>query len=111
MWKGNQVHLDTYRNPSAKAKVILFHGIGMNGRQMTTIIGRPLAEDRFEVIAFDMTIYGETVVNRNMTITFSDWVECDSDYVDYEFFRDNRPIFLYGLSAGWNGNLLCCGKK
>lgn len=99
-WKGNKVHLDTYRNPNAKAKVILFHGVGTNGRQMTTIIGHPLAEDGFEVIAIDMPIYGETIVNKDMLIGFSDWVQCGSDYVDYELSRDNRPIFLYGLSAG-----------
>ncbi len=99
-WKGNKIHLDIYRNPDAKAKVILFHGVGTNGRQMTTIIGHPLAEDGFEVIAIDMPIYGETIVNENMLITFSDWVQCGSDYVDYELSRDDRPIFLYGLSAG-----------
>lgn len=35
-WKGNKVHLDTFRNQQAKAKVILFHGVGTNGRQMST---------------------------------------------------------------------------
>ena len=99
-WQDNLIHLDTYRNPSAKAKVILFHGVGTNGRQMTTIIGKPLADDGFEVIALDMPLYGETAVNRNQTITFSDWVECGNDYLNYEFSRDDRPIFLYGLSAG-----------
>lgn len=99
-WQGNQIHLDTYRNPGAKAKVILFHGVGTNGRQMTTIIGKPLAEDGFEVIALDMPIYGETAVSRIRTITFSDWVACGSDYVNYELSRDSRPVFLYGLSAG-----------
>ena len=99
-WKGNKIHLDIYRNPNAKAKIILFHGVGTNGRQMTTIIGHPLAEDGFEVIAIDMPIYGETIVNEDMLITFSDWVECGSDYVDYELKRDDRPIFLYGLSVG-----------
>ena len=99
-WKGNRIHLDTYRNPSAKAKVILFHGVGTNGRQITTIIGRPLAQDGFEVVAMDMPIYGETAVNKDMTIAFSDWVDCGSDYVNYELSRDDRPIFLYGLSAG-----------
>lgn len=99
-WKGNKVHLDIYRNPNAKAKVILFHGVGTNGRQMTTIIGRPLAEDGFEVISLDMPIYGETIVNKEMTISFSDWVDCGNDYVKYEQSKDDRPIFLYGLSAG-----------
>ena len=99
-WKGNKIHLDIYRNPNAKAKVILFHGVGTNGRQMTTIIGHPLALDGFEVIAIDMPIYGETIVNEDMLIGFSDWVQCGSDYVDWELSRDSRPIFLYGLSAG-----------
>ena len=99
-WQDNLIHLDTYRNPRAKAKVILFHGVGTNGRQMTTIIGKPLADDGFEVIALDMPLYGETAVNRKQTITFSDWVECGNDYLNYEFTRDDRPIFLYGLSAG-----------
>ncbi|WP_346906336.1 hypothetical protein [Faecalicatena orotica] len=43
-WHGNIVHMDAYRNPDAKVKIILFHGVGTNGRQMTTIIGRPLAK-------------------------------------------------------------------
>ena len=46
-WKGNKVHLDTFRNKNAKAKVILFHGVGTNGRQMSTIIGGPLSKDGF----------------------------------------------------------------
>lgn len=43
-WKGHKIHLDTYRNKEAKVKVILFHGVGTNGRQMTTIIGHPLSK-------------------------------------------------------------------
>ena len=99
-WKGNKIHLDTYRNPKAKAKVILFHGVGTNGRQMTTILGKPLADDGFETIAIDMPIYGETICKDRTKVTWSDWVQCGSDYVDYELSRDKRPIFLYGLSAG-----------
>lgn len=56
-WKGNKVHLDTFRNPDAPAKVICFHGVGTNGRQISMILGGPLA-------------------------------------------KDDRPIFIYGLSAG-----------
>lgn len=99
-WRGNQIHLDVYRNPKAPAKIILFHGVGTNGRQMTTIIGKPLADDGYEVIALDMPLYGETVVKEGQTVTFSDWVACGSDYVDEEYARDPRPVFLYGLSAG-----------
>lgn len=99
-WKGNKVHLDTFRNPNAKAKVILFHGVGTNGRQMSTIIGGPLSKDGFEIIAIDMPLYGVTKVNKNMTITYNDWIDLGNDYINYELSKDSRPIFLYGLSAG-----------
>lgn len=99
-WKGNKVHLDTFRNPSAKAKVICFHGVGTNGRQISMIIGGPLAKDGFETITIDMPTYGVTEVNPDMLIKYSDWVECGSDYINHELERDDRPIILYGLSAG-----------
>ena len=99
-WNGNRIHLDTYRNSEAPAKVILFHGLGTNGRQMTTILGHPLAEDGYETIAIDMPLYGETEPAKGKIIGYSDWVQCGNDYIDYELTRDDRPIFLYGLSAG-----------
>jgi len=34
-WRGHTVHLDRYINPAAPARVILFHGVGTNGRQMS----------------------------------------------------------------------------
>ena len=97
---GHRIHLDTYRNPEAKAKVILFHGVGTNGRQMTTILGRPLASRGFETIAIDMPTYGVTEVAREALVTYDDWVQIGSDLVDRELARDDRPIVLYGLSAG-----------
>lgn len=99
-FKGHQIHLDTYRNEKAKAKVILFHGVGTNGRQMTTIIGHPLAKDGLEVIAMDMPMYGETIVHKKRIVTYDDWVNAGNEYVKYELAKDDRPIFLYGLSAG-----------
>lgn len=99
-WKSNSVHLDTFRNEKARAKLILFHGVGTNGRQMSTIVGGPLAKEGFEVVAIDMPLYGETRCNPSMTITYNDWVELGNDYVCYEQQRDDRPVFLYGLSAG-----------
>ena len=112
-WKGNKVHLDTFRNPKAKAKIILFHGVGTNGRQMSTIIGGPLAKDGFEVIAIDMPLYGLTEVNKDMTITYNDWVNLGNDYINYELSKDSRPIILYGLSAGGmeTYHVACKNKK
>lgn len=99
-WKGNNVYLDTFRNADAKAKVICFHGVGTNGRQISMIIGGPLAKKGFETIMADMPSYGMTEVNSNMRFTYDDWVQCGSSLVDRELKKDGRPIFLYGLSAG-----------
>ena len=60
--RGHRIHLDTYRNPSAPLKVILLHGVGTNGRQMSTILGKPLADLGYETIAIDMPTFGITEV-------------------------------------------------
>lgn len=99
-WKGNKVHLDTFRNPEAPAKIICFHGVGTNGRQISLLFGGPMAREGFETITVDMPTYGVTQVNPDMVIRYDDWVQCGSDLIDEELKRDNRPIFIYGLSAG-----------
>jgi len=98
--RGHRIHLDTYRNPEAPAKVILFHGVGTNGRQMSTILGRPLAERGYETVAIDMPTYGVTEVAPTTLVTYDDWVQIGSDLIDAELAKDDRPIVLYGLSAG-----------
>lgn len=98
--RGHRIHLDTYRDPGAPLKVILLHGVGTNGRQMTTILGRPLASRGFETIAIDMPTYGITEVAAGATVTYDEWVQIASDLVDVERAKDDRPIVLYGLSAG-----------
>lgn len=99
-WRGNNVQLDTFRNPQAKAKIIMFHGVGTNGRQISMIIGGPLAQDGYETISVDMPTYGVTKVEKGQNISYDDWVQCGSDLIDRELEKDDRPIFLYGLSAG-----------
>lgn len=99
-WRQHSVHLDCYRNPSAPVKVILLHGVGTNGRQMSTILGAPLARLGFETIALDMPEYGVTHVGKGTLVTYDDWVLVGSDLVNAELARDSRPIVLYGLSAG-----------
>ncbi|CBL47244.1 Conserved hypothetical protein [gamma proteobacterium HdN1] len=101
--KGHHIHLDTYRNASAPAKVILFHGVGTNGRQMSTILGRPLAQLGYEVIAIDMPTFGVTQVADGALVTYDDWVQIGVDLVELvelEHAKEGRPIVLYGLSAG-----------
>lgn len=99
-WDGHRIHLDTYRNRQAPVKLILFHGVGTNGRQMSTILGAPLARLGFECIAPDMPGYGVTQVRPGAAIAYPDWVRAGSALVDAESDRDPRPIVLYGLSAG-----------
>lgn len=67
-WKGNKIHLDTFRNPNATAKIICFHGVGTNGRQISMIMGGPLSKCGFETITVDMPTYGVTETNPNMLI-------------------------------------------
>ncbi|KTT81055.1 alpha/beta fold hydrolase [Mammaliicoccus sciuri] len=99
-WKGHHVHLDTFRNENADVKIILLHGVGTNGRQLSLIAGGPLAKKNYETIAIDMPTYGMTQVKKGEIVTYDDWVNLASDYIDEESKKDARPIFLYGLSAG-----------
>jgi len=99
-WRGHSVHLDRYTNPTAPAKVILFHGVGTNGRQMSTIAGLPLSRHGLETVAIDMPGYGETKVAAGSQVRYDTWVALAHEFIEYERRRDSRPIFLYGLSAG-----------
>ena len=99
-WGPHHIHLDCYRNEAAPLKVILFHGLGTNGRQMSTILGAPLGHRGFEMIAVDMPEYGLTQLGRGKPIRYDDWVQAGSDLVNAELAKDSRPIILYGLSAG-----------
>lgn len=99
-WQNNKIHLDTYRNPEAKIKVILFHGVGTNGRQMSLLLGAPLAKRGYETISIDLPGYGLTQIGKGNAISYSDWVQVGSDLIDAELAKDDRPIVLYGLSAG-----------
>lgn len=100
-WRQHRIHLDCYRRPEAPVKVILFHGVGTNGRQMSTILGAPLARRGIETIAVDMPGYGMTQMGgQRRRVRYDDWVQIGSDLIDAERAKDARPIVLYGLSAG-----------
>lgn len=99
-WRGHRVHLDRCPKPDAPAKVVLHHGVGTNGRQMSLILGVPLAGRGFETVALDNLGYGLTQVKSGTTPSYDDWVDLVIDFLAYEQSRDDRPIVLYGLSAG-----------
>lgn len=98
--RGHAIHLDRYANPKAPAKVILHHGVGTHGRQMSMILGAPLARRGFETVALDNLGYGLTRVAPGARFTYDDWVDLTVDFIAHERARDDRPIILYGLSAG-----------
>lgn len=97
---GYRLHLDTFRNPAAPAKIIAFHGVGTNGRQISLILGGPQSKNGYETIMIDMPTYGVTQVRDRKSVTYDDWIEIGAALIDRELARDDRPIFLYGLSAG-----------
>lgn len=99
-WKNHQVHVDFYPHPSAQAKIILLHGVGTNGRQMSLVLGHPLAQAGFETLSLDLPGYGLTQSPSQSKIGYEDWIQLVSDFVDTESKKDDHPIFLYGLSAG-----------
>ena len=99
-WEGHRVHLDRYRNASAPARVVLHHGVGTNGRQMTLILGAPLARAGFDVVALDNLGYGLTDVAPGFNPGYSDWIRLVLAFLSAEAAHDPRPTVLYGLSAG-----------
>ena len=100
VWKGNQIHIDNFRNPYAKVRVVLFHGMGANGRHMSLILGGPLWKRGFETMAIDLPGYGETRISPGWNVTYDDWVGLANDFVNAEQTADPRPIVLFGLSSG-----------
>jgi len=99
-WRGHRVHLDRYVNPDAPAKIVQHHGVGTNGRQMSLIVGARLAQRGFETVALDNLGYGLTQLKPGTVPSYEDWVDLVVDFLTYELSRDERPIVLYGLSAG-----------
>ncbi|TQM32372.1 alpha/beta hydrolase [Nocardia bhagyanarayanae] len=99
-WRGHHVHLDRYPLPGAPAKIVLHHGVGTNGRQMSLVAGATLAQRGFETVALDNLGYGLTQVADGTAPGYHDWIQLTTDFLAYESTRDDRPIVLYGLSAG-----------
>ena len=91
------IHIDHYRVKEPKARVILFHGVGGNGR-LLSLIAVPLMKQGYEVICPDLPLYGMTEYYGK--VVYQDWVDCAAEIVMYYQAREIRPSFLFGLSAG-----------
>lgn len=56
-WRGHAVHLDRFDVPDSPAVLILLHGVGTNARQMSLLVGAPLARThKLASIAIDMPL-------------------------------------------------------
>ena len=98
-WRHSIIHVDRFENPESKVRLLMHHGVGTNGRLLSLITGAPLARMGYEVMAVDMPLYGMTE-NHETLITYEDWIDVSLKFIDAEYKRDDRPIVLYGLSAG-----------
>nr|VFJ51913.1 MAG: Lysophospholipase, alpha-beta hydrolase superfamily [Candidatus Kentron sp. DK] len=99
-WRGHRIHLDRLERKDSPVRIILFHGVGSNGRQMSMTIGAPLFQLGYDVAAIDMPPYGLTRAAPRARITYEDWVALAVDFIRAGSAGDDRPFFLYGLSAG-----------
>jgi len=100
-WQGHDIHVDRYPRPESPVKLLMLHGVGTNGRMMSVLLGRHLAQQKgIETIALDCPGYGVTRPKRPYNHTYDDWVHLLQDFIEAEHARDGRTIVLYGLSAG-----------
>ena len=97
-WQNHKVHMDYYPSPESTFRMILLHGVGGNGR-LLSFIAAPLHRHRIELLVPDLPGYGLTEIN-DKTITYNHWVNMVKDLLVFEQNRDQRPIVLFGLSAG-----------
>ncbi len=93
---GNRIHLDLYSPRTPKATIILFHGVGGNGR-LLSFLAVPLFKNGYQVICPDMPLYGYSeykgAVNYDMWVT-------DAAEIAQHYTEEELPVFLFGLSAG-----------
>ena len=97
-WKGNSIHIDHYKNSQAKARVLMIHGVGGNGR-LLSFLAAPLYRQGFDVVAPDLPGYGLTHVPEQ-TISWDMWYNMTKDLLKEELFCDDKPLVIFGLSAG-----------
>lgn len=92
----NSIHLDIYPCEEPKATIILFHGVGGNGR-LLSFLAVPLHKSGYEVICPDLPLYGYS--ESHGTVTYETWV-ADACEMVLHYIKEGRSVFLFGLSAG-----------
>lgn len=90
------IHIDEYKQEKTKGVIVIFHGVGGNGR-LLEFIALPLWKAGYEVICPDLPLYGLTEYKGK--VTYSDWISCGLAVCN-KFEKNNLPLFVFGLSAG-----------
>lgn len=98
-YQKHQIHLDRYTVDNPKAKMILFHGGGGNGRVLGAF-ARMAMRAGCAVVAPDFPGYGLTVRSRSTKPTYALWSEVGSALIDAEREKDGIPVIVWGLSLG-----------
>lgn len=93
---GNCIHIDIYSAVDPKATIILFHGVGGNGR-LLSFLALPLFNSGYKVICPDMPLYGYSEYKG--TVNYDTWVENACEIAEH-YTKEKLPVFLFGLSAG-----------
>jgi alpha-beta hydrolase superfamily lysophospholipase len=91
-----QIHIDYYKYSAPKARILLFHGVGGNGR-LLSFIALPMHRAGYDVICPDLPLYGYTQFSGK--VEYRDWVNVGTELAQH-FSQDGVPLFCFGLSAG-----------
>lgn len=97
-WENTKIHIDHYKHDKPKGTVIMFHGVGGNGR-IVSPIASSLHQSGYEIICPDLPLYGNTQITDSQIVSYEDWVDCGCWLVKY-YQSINRKVSLFGLSAG-----------
>lgn len=91
-----QVHVDVYRAAQPTGVVVLFHGVGGNGR-LLEFIALPLWRAGYDVVCPDLPLYGLT--SYQGVVTYPQWIACGRE-ICARYEHPDLPLVVFGLSAG-----------
>jgi pimeloyl-ACP methyl ester carboxylesterase len=98
-WQNFQIHVERYVRPSSPVRVILLPGLGTDGRLVSMLVGKPLADSGYETITLDLPPYGMSQYHGEKPIVYDDWVNLVIRFIASEQRKDKRPVVLFGLST------------
>lgn len=70
-WRGHEIYVERFENRESPVKLILLHGVGTNGRQMSLLVGSPMASRGLASVSLDLPGYGVSRVGVPMASVLS----------------------------------------